>query len=88
MAKSQEALIFITLLIGALFFLSGLVFTLQGIGIVGPSASFMFRSQAWIENGLAILAVGIVLITIALYYRSRTKSRARMQQQTATGGGA
>lgn len=86
MAKSQEALILITLFIGALFFLSGLIFTLQGLGIVGPSASFMFRSQAWIENGLGVLAVGIVLISIALYYRSRAKSRLKVKQPAPGSG--
>jgi len=72
MAKSRGALILITLLIGALFFLSGLVFTLQGEGIVGPSSGFMFKNPAWIQNGLIVLVVGIVLIGIALYARSRT----------------
>jgi hypothetical protein len=74
MAKSQGALIMITLFIGALFFLSGLVFTLQGEGIVGPSNGFMFDSQTWIYNGLVILSVGIVLLVIGLYFRFRSKA--------------
>jgi hypothetical protein len=74
MAKSKGALILIAGLIGALFCLSGIVFTLQGLGIVGPSASFMFRSQSWIDNGLGVLVAGLVILGLALFFRSRTKT--------------
>jgi hypothetical protein len=73
LAKTQGALILIASFIGALFFLSGLVFTLQGLGIVGPTTSFMFRSQSWIDNGIGILSAGIVLLAVAFYFRSRSK---------------
>ncbi len=82
MAKSQGALVLITVFIGALFFLSGLVFTLQGLGIVGPTSSFMFKSQTWIDNGVGVLVLGIVLLAIGLFLRSRSaKSSAKIQQQ-------
>jgi len=85
MAKSQGALILITMFIGALFFLSGLVFTLQGEGIVGPSNGFMFKSQTWIFNGLVILSVGIILLVAGLYFRSRMKASLKVppEQQTS-----
>jgi hypothetical protein len=79
LAKSQGALILIAAFVGALFFLSGLVFTLQGLGIVGPTSSFMFRSQSWIDNGVGILVVGIVLLAIALFFRSRSKAALKVQ---------
>ena len=41
--------------------LAGAVFTLQGLGIVGPSSSFMFQSSAWIVYGLAFFFVGALL---------------------------
>ncbi len=78
MAKSQGALVLITLFIGALFFLSGLVFTLQGEGIVGPSNGFMFDSKTWIYNGLGVLSVGIILLVIGLYFRSRSKASSKV----------
>jgi hypothetical protein len=78
LAKSPEALILITLFIGALFFLAGLVFTLQGLGIVGPTSSFMFRSQSWIDNGIGILVLGVILLGIAFYFRTRSKSIAKV----------
>jgi membrane protein implicated in regulation of membrane protease activity len=77
MAKSQGALILITMLIGALFFLSGLVFTLQGEGIVGPTNGFMYNSSTWIYNGIVILIVGIVLLAFSLYFRSRSKATSK-----------
>lgn len=88
MAKSRDALILITFLIGALFFLSGLVFTLQGLGIVGPTSSFMFRSQSWIDNGVTILTVGIVLLGVALYFRLRGRPSIKIaeKEQNASGG--
>lgn len=80
MAKSRGALILITFFIGALFFLSGLVFTLQGEGIVGPNSSFMFRSPTWIEYGVGILVLGIVLLGAAFFFRSRKESSAKEEQ--------
>jgi hypothetical protein len=46
---------------GVLLGLAGFVFTLQGLGIVGPTSSFMFRSNAWVTQGLAIFLVGLLL---------------------------
>ncbi len=84
MAKSQGASILITAFIGALFFLSGLVFTLQGLGVVGPTSSFMFKSQTWIDNGVGVLVLGIILIGIALFFRMRSKPAAKVpESQTA-----
>ena len=74
MAKSQGALILIAFFIGALFFLAGLVFTLQGLGIVGPTSSFMFQSTTWIYNGVGVLVLGIVILGAAFYFRARSKT--------------
>jgi hypothetical protein len=57
---------------GAVIALAGTVFWLQGLAIVGPTTSFMYRNPEWINNGLAILAVGIVLM-IASYITGRPK---------------
>ncbi len=52
---------------GILVALSGLIFTLQGLGIVGPSGSLMFQSTTWVENGLAFFFVGLLLIVGGLW---------------------
>ena len=60
---------------GILLALAGLTFTLQGLGIVGPSSSFMFQSTAWIEQGLAIFFLG-ALLTLAGLWLGRAKKAA------------
>ena len=76
MAKSRGALVVIMFFLGAIFALSGLVFTLQGYGIVGPKSSFMFQSQIWIYQGIGILALGLAVLALAFFFRKRTSSSA------------
>jgi len=57
---------------GILLALAGFVFTLQGLGIVGPKSSFMFQSTTWIYQGLAVFFLGLLLTTGGLW-----KSRPR-----------
>jgi hypothetical protein len=57
---------------GVLMALAGFVFTLQGLGTVGPISSFMFQSSAWIYQGLAVLFVGL-LLSIAGLRKGRPK---------------
>ena len=57
---------------GILLALAGLTFTLQGLGMVGPASSFMFQSTAWVEQGLVVLALG-VLLTLAGAWKGRAK---------------
>lgn len=49
--------------------LAGAVFTLQGLGIVGPSSSFMFRTSAWIYDGLAFFFIGLILVLGGMWAR-------------------
>jgi hypothetical protein len=63
----------IVLFLGALAALSGFVFTLQGMGIVGPSSSFMFRSSSWITYGIVFLVVGLAMMGIGYRFRSSPK---------------
>ncbi len=53
----------ITLIIlGILIFLSGVLFHLQGQGIVGPESSFMYYNPEWITYGLQIAFIGGVIL--------------------------
>lgn len=58
---------------GILLALAGFVFTLQGLGIVGPRSSFMFQSTSWIYDGLAVFFLGL-LVTIGGLWKSRPKT--------------
>lgn len=51
----------IMIVIGVFLALFGIVFTLQGYGIVGPSSSFMYNSQTWVYTGAGIAIVGLVI---------------------------
>jgi hypothetical protein len=73
MAKSRGGLVLILLFLGALFALSGLIFMLQGLGVVGPGSSFMFKSATWIYQGAFIFIGGLVLVGIALAFRPKSK---------------
>jgi len=73
-AKSKGVLVAIMFFFGAIFFLSGLVFTLQGYGIVGPTCSFMYQSQTWFNQGIGILVLGLVVLGLAFFFRRRTSS--------------
>ena len=58
---------------GILLALAGFVFTLQGLGIVGPKSSFMFQSTSWIYDGLAVFFLGLLVTTGGLW-KSRPKT--------------
>ncbi len=51
---------------GILVALAGLTFTLQGLGMVGPPSSFMFQSGVWVEDGLVVFILGILLIVVGV----------------------
>lgn len=53
--------------VGTLVFLSGLVFMLQGRGIVGPSSGFMFQNQTWVSIGDGLMILGAAVWVVALY---------------------
>jgi len=52
---------------GILVALAGLIFTLQGLGIVGPNGSFMFQSTSWVENGLVLFILGSLMVVGGLW---------------------
>jgi len=60
---------------GILLSLAGAVFTLQGLGIVGPPSSFMFKSTTWIYDGLALFFIGLLLDVAGLWLGRPRASR-------------
>jgi hypothetical protein len=59
-------------LIGILISLAGLTFGLQGLAVVGPPSSFMYKNPEWLTNGMYIFAFGVIVIIIgAVMRRSR-----------------
>jgi membrane protein implicated in regulation of membrane protease activity len=52
-------------IIGALAFVAGVFFTLQGLGIIQyPASSFMVDNSSWVYKGAIIAAVGLLAIVL------------------------
>ena len=51
-------------IIGVILVIFGIIFNFQGQGVVGPESSFMYQSQEWIDYGIIISMIGVILILI------------------------
>ena len=49
---------------GIILAIFGIIFNFQGQGIVGPETSFMYENQEWVDNGIFISMIGVILILI------------------------
>lgn len=58
----RGALVFV----GSLIAISGIVFTLQGLSIVGPPSSFMYSNAVWVVYGPAITVMGMVILGVSI----------------------
>jgi hypothetical protein len=60
--------------VGVLLALAGLVFILQGMGVVGPDYSFMFQNQTWIYQGAAVVVIGLVTLATGIFLSRRRQT--------------
>ncbi len=51
-------------IIGVILVIFGIIFNFQGQGVVGPESSFMYQNQEWIDYGVMISMMGVILILI------------------------
>ena len=49
---------------GIILVIFGIIFNFQGHGMIGPESSFMYQSENWIDYGIVISMVGVILILI------------------------
>ena len=49
---------------GIILVIFGIIFNFQGQGVVGPETSFMYESQDWIDYGIWISMIGVILVLI------------------------
>ena len=49
---------------GIILVIFGIIFNFQGQGMVGPESSFMYQSEDWIDYGMIISMIGVILILI------------------------
>jgi len=71
--KDQALRLYLTVP-GILLALAGFTFTLQGLGMVGPTSSFMFQSNTWVIQGVAVFFVGILLVLGGIWLGRPKKS--------------
>lgn len=61
---------------GVIILVFGIIFHLQGQGVVGPEQSFMYTNPDWITYGLKIAVLGILVICAGIgirFYRSKKR---------------
>ena len=56
---------------GIILVVFGILFTFQGQGMVGPESSFMYESEEWIDNGIIISMIGVILILIGYFVEKK-----------------
>jgi len=49
---------------GIIITIFGIIFGLQGHGMIGPEQSFMYQSSEWISNGNYIAMFGVLVVLI------------------------
>jgi len=58
-------------ILGALLLIGGFVFTLQGLGMLGPSSGLMYNNSQWVYNGAIIIVVGIIMLAIGVSLKTK-----------------
>lgn len=54
------------IVIGVIVLSFGIIFHLQGQGVVGPQESFMYENPNWITYGQQIVVIGILIIGVGI----------------------
>ncbi len=54
------------IIVGVIVLIVGIIFHLQGQGIVGPESSFMYSNPEWITYGQEIAIIGIIILGIGI----------------------
>jgi hypothetical protein len=54
------------IIVGVIVLISGIIFHLQGHGVVGPESSFMYSNPEWITYGQEIAIIGIIILGIGI----------------------
>lgn len=55
----------------------GTLFQFQGRGIVGPESSFMYHSKDWIDYGITLIIVGVMIVGVGVF--ALVKARLRVK---------
>ena len=56
---------------GIIIMIFGIVFQFQGQGMIGPESSFMYENPSWIDNGIYIGMIGVIIILIGYFVEKK-----------------
>ena len=56
---------------GIIIMIFGIVFQFQGNGVIGPESSFMYENPSWIDNGIYIGMIGVIIILIGYFVEKK-----------------
>ena len=56
---------------GIIVMIFGIVFQFQGQGMIGPKSSFMYENPSWIDNGIYIGMIGVIIILIGYFVEKK-----------------
>ena len=56
---------------GIIVMIFGIVFQFQGQGMIGPESSFMYENPSWIDNGIYIGMIGVIIILIGYFIEKK-----------------
>ena len=63
-------------IVGLVIAAFGALFLLQGLGIVRwPASSFMIGRQQWVDNGAAVVVIGLCCVLVARRLGRRQRQR-------------
>ena len=56
---------------GIIVMIFGIIFHFQGQGMIGPESSFMYQNQNWIDNGIYVGMLGVIIILIGYFVEKK-----------------
>ena len=56
---------------GIIVMIFGIVFQFQGQGVIGLESSFMYENPSWIDNGIYIGMIGVIIILIGYFVEKK-----------------
>ena len=60
---------------GIIIMIFGIVFQFQGQGVIGPESSIMYENSSWINNGIYIGMIGVMVILVGYFVEKKIGTR-------------
>ncbi len=59
------------IILGIIVMIFGIIFQFQGQCVIGPESSFMYQNPSWIDNGIYIGMMGVIIILIGYFVEKK-----------------